>query len=803
MFSNYLRSLYRNIISNKFYTILNVTGLGVGFATTILILLYIQDELGYDKHHLKHKRIYRIESDIAVSGKHNLYATAPIPFAPTLKVEMPEVEQFVRLDPIGNILFRYNESEHYEDNFFLADSTVFEVFTHAFVFGNPEKSLSEPNTIVLTRKTSEKYFGKKNPVGEILISGGGENYKVTGVIEDLPGNSHLKYDGLVSISTEAETYSTMKPSRFWRIGAYTFLLLNENASVSDVFDKFPDFYNKYMKATGDQYNVRFTLMATPLAKTHFRQGLGAERPSGNMAYVTIFSIVAAFILALAAINYMNMATARSANRAKEVGIRKVLGSDRGTLVRQFVSESVILSLIALLIACLLVMILMPDFNDFTGKLLSLNPGRNPAIYLEILLIALTIGLVSGSYPAFYLSSFQPVSVLKGKVSKSGHRSGLLRKVLVVIQFFIAIFMIIGTLIVSEQLSFLRNKDLGFNKENLVVMEIQDNEFRSGIPAFKDELLRNSDVVSVSNSTGIPGITNWIQTMRIEQKTGMEEQAILLAQCDYDFAGTLQLQFLQGRNFDKNMGMDALEAVIINQTAADEFGWGDDAIGKKIHFGYGQDNSGGRMMKVIGVVKDFHFKSLHNVIEPFIFFLQEQPSFLLTSRVNNGTLDGSLRFIGQKWTDFGVKQPFNYRIMSETMDEMYVAENKIARLIRIATLITIFIALLGLFGLSSFIAEQKTKEMGIRKIHGATIENILALLYKDFSLLILISFVLAVPIAWWRLSIWLETNFIYYLHPQWYNFVLAGILSFVIGLGTISYYVIKVASRNPVEAIKYE
>jgi len=335
------------------------------------------------------------------------------------------------------------------------------------------------------------------------------------------------------------------------------------------------------------------------------------------------------------------------------------------------------------------------------------------------------------------------------------------------------------------------------------MEIQDQEFLQKLPSFKEELLQYSDVLEVSNSTGIPGFMNWIQTMRIEQPAGMEERAIMLAQTDYDFADVLQLQFVQGRNFDPKMGTDAIEAVIINQAAADEFGWGNDALGKKIHFGFAQDGSGGRMMKVIGVVKDFHFKSLHNTIEPMIFFIQEKPSFILTCRVNPGTMDGTIRFIESKWNAFGVKRTFNCRMVSDSMDEMYNAESKISVLIRLTAIITIFVALLGLLGLSSFIAEQKTKEVGLRKVHGATITDILLLLYKDFALLILIAFIVAVPVAWWRLNIWLEGNFIYFQEPKWFTFVLAGFLAFIIGMGTISFYIIKVASRNPVEAIKYE
>lgn len=803
MFKSYFKSLYRNFIKNKFYSVLNVLGLALGFTTAILILLYVRDELSYDKHHVNHSRIYRLESDIAVSGNHNLFATLPIPIAPVLKAEMPEIEQFVRIDQIGNISFRYKEAEHYEGSFFLADSTVFKVFTHRFIYGNPEHCLSEPNTIVLTRSVAYKYFGDSNPVGEVVVSGSSEKYKITGVIEDLPGNSHLKFDALISMASDQEIYNTTKPSRFWKVGTFTYILLSEGAGIQSILDRFPAFYDKYMKALGDQYNLTFNLMATPLAETHFRQGLSSERPTGNMGYVIIFTVVAIFILAIAAINYMNMATARSANRTKEVGIRKVIGADRGHLIRQFLGESVILSFIALLLAFCMVYLLLPDYNEFTGKSLTISILKNPAVYLQIFGIALIIGLISGSYPAFYLSSFQPVSVLKGSASKSGSKSGLLRRILVAVQFFIAIFMIIGTMIVSAQLNFLRSKDLGFNKQDLVFMEILDQEFLQKLPSFKEELLQNSDVLEVSNSTGIPGFMTWIQTMRIEQPTGMEERAIMLVQADYDYADMLQLQFVQGRNFDLNMGTDALEAVIINQTAADEFGWGNDALGKKIHFGFAQDGSGGRMMKVIGIVKDFHFKSLHNAIEPMVFFIQEKPSFILTCRVNPGTMDQTIRFIESKWNAFGVKRSFNYKLVSDSMDEMYIAESKISVLIRLAAVITIFLALLGLLGLSSFIAEQKTKEVGLRKVHGATITDILLLLYKDFAQLILIAFIIAVPVTWWRLNIWLESNFVYFQEPKWFTFLLAGALVFFFGLGTISFYIIKVASRNPVYAIKYE
>jgi putative ABC transport system permease protein len=766
-------------------------------------MLFIFDELSYDKHHENHERIFRIESDFAVNNNHNLYATAPIPLGPALKNEIPEIEEFVRIDVLGNTLFRYKDREYIESDFFLADSTIFKVFTHIFLSGNPEMCLVEPNSVVLTESVALKYFADEDPMDKILTGGNGDSYKVTGVIEDLPANSHLRFDGLVSISTHADEYSTTKPSRFWRIGTFTFILLQKDASIEAVIERFPDFYNKYMKPLGDQFNVTYEIMFTPLSQTHFRKGLDADRPTGNKAYILIFSVIAFFVLLIATINYMNMATARSAARAKEVGVRKVLGADKSSLIKQFLTESMMLSLIALVISLIAVRVVLPDFNDFTGKEISMNPFNNPILFLSILGIALLVGLISGSYPAFYLSAFQPDRVLKGDLSRSGKTSIFLRRILVIAQFFIAIVMIAGTIAVSKQLNFIQTKDLGFNKNNLLILEIQDRDIIGNIETFKEELLQSPDIVATSNSMGIPGNINWIATMRIEQETGMEERAIIYNKTDYDFADLYQLEFLKGRDFDKSMGTDALEAAIINETAAYEFGWIDDPIGKRIHFGFKQDGTGGRMLRVVGVVKDFHFKSLHNSIEPLLMLINESPGYFLTCRFRDGKQTETIAFIENKWKNFGFKMPFNYRLLSENLDDMYKAEEKIDVIFLITTIIAIFLALLGLLGLSSFIAQQKTKEIGIRKIHGATVGNILLILYREFARLILIAFVLAVPVAWWRLNLWLESSFEYHRKLTWDVFIYAGLAAFLIGIITISYFIVKAASRNPVEAIKYE
>ncbi|HPI87097.1 MAG TPA: ABC transporter permease, partial [Bacteroidales bacterium] len=470
MLKNFLISAFRNLLRNKFYAFLNILGLSVGLAAFIFILIYVLDEINYDKHNEKHARIYRIESDFNISNRHDRFAIVPVPMGPAFKLEFPEVEAFTRLNPVGNALFRYGEKEYYEDDFYFADSNIAEVFTLNYLSGVPEKALNEPFTMVLTKKIAKKYFGDANPMGEIITTGSGRSYKVTGVIEDLPANSHLRYGALLSTVSLAELYgrdnfNSMEPLAFWNIGVFTFILLNENASMENVVEKFPAFYEKYMKPIGDQISASFSLLYTPLAKTHFAQGLGSELPTGNMAYIYIFSAVAFFILLLATINYMNMATARSANRAREVGMRKVVGAYRNQIISQFLSESVIMALMALVIALCIVFALLPDFNELAGKTMEFSMFIQPGVISLVIIITLLVGVVSGSYPSFYLSSFMPITVLRGKISKAGKASGILRRLLVIIQFFIAIIMIIGTIVVSSQLNFLRNTNLGFDKEN--------------------------------------------------------------------------------------------------------------------------------------------------------------------------------------------------------------------------------------------------------------------------------------------------------------------------------------------------
>ncbi len=808
MLGNYIKMAFRGIIKSKFYSMLNILGLAIGFAAFIFIFMYVSSEISFDRYHEKADRIHRIESDFNISGKHDQFAIVPVPMGPALKLEYPEVESFCRFNDVGNTLFKYGDKEFYEQHFYFVDSTLFDIFSYNLLQGDPKTCLVEPFSIVISETVKEKYFGDANPMGELIGTGSGRRYKVTGILEDVPENSHLWFDGLLSGTTLAnivgeEEFNSMEPGRFWNIGVFTFLLIRENAEMQNIHDKFGGFYEKYMKPVGDSFNASFELLSTPLTETHFSGSLSADLPKGNMAYIYIFSAVAIFILLIAAINYMNMATARSARRAREVGIRKVSGAFKKQLITQFLSESVLLAVIGLLIGIALVYFLIPDFNNLSGKELSFSIFTDPGFLITIIGTTLFIGLLSGSYPAFYLSSFRPVSVLKGGNKGGGQKGGSLRKVLVVFQFAIAIAMIIATVVVSNQLTFLKNKDMGFQKEHMLVLELQDSAFRSKAETYKKELLKNSNIQAVTNSTGIPGNNSWIQVVKMEKDTAMIDDAMILTLVDYDYIDTYGIELIRGRNFDRNMGTDPEEAVIVNQTTVDQYGWGDDALGKRIRWGFDLEGNGGRTLKVIGVVKDYHFNSLHNKVEPIMMFMADFNKYYLSVKINPEIFGETIQYVEDKWNEMGAKRPFDYQMLEDTWGGMYEAEQKLGTIFTIATLLTIFIALLGLLGLSSFIAEQKTKEIGIRKVMGATIGNILGLLYREFVVLIIIAFVLAIPVAFWQLSEWLQSSFVYHINISVASVILAGLAALVISMVTISFHTLKAGLGNPVDAIKYE
>ncbi|MCO5264284.1 MAG: FtsX-like permease family protein [Lentimicrobium sp.] len=520
-----------------------------------------------------------------------------------------------------------------------------------------------------------------------------------------------------------------------------------------------------------------------------------------MAYIWVFGAVAVLILLLASINYMNLATARAATRAKEVGLRKVVGANRLQLGTQFLSESMILSIAALLISLALIQLLLPAFNDLSGKNLSFSLFTNIGIFAGILGISLLTGLLSGIYPAVVLSSYQPAMVLKGKL-KNGSKSTWMRKVLVTFQLIISVTMITGTLVIYNQLGFMRDADLGFDKENLMVVDIQDTTFRKRVDEFKEELLRNPNILAASSSLGVPGDGISIQVMRVEKENKMQEYALNLIPCDYDFPNLLRLTFVNGRSFDREMGTDKLEAAIINEAAATAMGWGKNAIGKKIHFGFELDGSGGRMLKVIGVVKDFNYVSLHNKVEPLVMFIPNFPANTLSIRLKPGYTESTIDFIRDKWNLFGANRPFDYRFLSKDFEKQYMAESKLGKVFSTFAGLSIFIALLGLLGLSSFIAMQRSKEIGIRKVLGSSVSKIVFMLYKESILLVMIACVIAIPVSAYFLKDWLQ-NFAYHVDITWLTYAIAVLSSLLVALISVSFHSIKAATSNPVNAIKYE
>lgn len=818
MLKNYFISAYRSIIKNKFYSVLNIFGPAIGITCAILVLLYVQEELTFDKQNKNYDRIYRLESDFNISGKATLAALVPVPMAPTLKDEYPEIKETARFAGFGlqDILFQYKDLKFFEDKIYFTDSTVFKVFDCNFILGSPDKALNEPNTIVVTESFASKYFGKDNPMGEVLTTSNFGNCRVTGVIKDVPANSHLRFDCLLSMATIIElagvdNFNSRSAPAYWNISVFGYILLNDNAKIEDLLAKFPGFYDKYMSSLGKQINATFRLRATRIDKVHFGSGLEFDLPIGNFSYILIFSMVGIFMLLIASLNYMNMATARSTNRSKEVGLRKVIGAGKGTLIRQFISESMVLVIIAFILALIATILILPSFNVLTDKALKAANLFEPGTFVLIVLITLFVGIISGSYPAFYLSSFLPVDVLKSNVNPRQGK-GMLRKILVVFQFAISGTLIIGTIIVAGQQRYIRNKDLGLNKEDVMIIPIRDTAFiAKKLQPFKEELLKLPDIKGVSSSALVPPLMASKVVFQVEKDSGMVELATSFSVVDHEFIDVMQMKILEGRNFDRSKTSDLTRAFIINETAAKAFGWGKNALGKRIRFGINPTNgTAQRDGVVIGVVKDFHFTSIHNPIEPFIFIVSTNPNSYFYVRISGENIPATIENVKKVQQDLGNTLPFNYFFFADKLDEMYTSDNKLNALFNIFSVMTIFIACLGLLGLISYVTEQRSKETSLRKIMGARVDQVAWLLNKDFLILVLISNLISWPVAYYLMNRWIQ-GFAYRidfgLSPFFWAtvvpFIISLLITLTIALITISFLSIKAANVNPVSTLSRE
>jgi len=804
MLTNYLKIALRNLRKHKGYTFINITGLAVGLACCLLIVLFVRDELSYDRYHDNADRIYRITLD-ALLGEQEIHGPiSPAPMAQALVNDFPEVVQATRLFTFRDkTLVRYEDNRFVEERFFFGDSTFFEVFTFPFLQGDPETALVEPNTVVLTESTARKYFGQQNPIGQTLRVNERTDYEVTGVMADVPTNSHFHFDFLGSLGTLDNSRNPMWVSNNFR----TYFLLADGHSPEALQAKFPAMVKNYagpqveqfLGITIDQFFAsggRFAFQIQALTDVHLHSQLDFEiEPNGDITYVYAFSVVAFLILLIACINFMNLATARSANRAKEVGVRKVLGSNRRQLTLQFLMESMLLSVIALGVALVLAAVLLPVFNSLSGKALQID-------YLDgfmlsgVIGLAVLVGLLAGSYPAFFLASFSIVNVLKGR-GLVGMKSSGLRSGLVVFQFVISIALMIGTAMVYRQVDFIQNKRLGFDKEHVIVLE-RFNALGPQQQAFKQQIQQHPNVVAVAAANTLPG-RSFGDTSFIPEGAPPEEiLSLRLLYTDFDLLETLNLELVDGRFFSRDFATDSA-AVVLNEAAVKELGW-TEAVGKRL-VSPSFNGEETEFITVVGVVKDFHFQSLREAIRPLGLFIGRNLNYLAV-RIQPGDISGTLAAFETQWKTFAPGQPFTYSFLDRDVDALYQADQRTGSLFGTFALLAIMIACLGLFGLAAFTAEQRTKEIGVRKVLGASVGGIVLLLSKEFTKLVALAFVVAAPLAYFATNRWLQ-DFAFQADFSWWIFVLAGLAALTIAWLTVSYQSIRAALTNPVEALRYE
>jgi putative ABC transport system permease protein len=796
MIKNFITIALRSLRKDKFYSALNLLGLTIGITCSLLLLLYITDELSYDKYHKNADQIYRVASFAQEPDKLNRWPFGPAPLGAALKADYPVVQNFVRLYANGRVAFRQGEKRFYEEDVYAADSTMFDVFTHQFVEGDPRTALARPGSVVLTRSVAEKFFGKRSAINQPLQVYD-TTYQVTAVIEDVPRNSHLRFNALLS-KGQGER---QQDANWGNFGVYTYLVLPKNYDPQKLESKFPQVYDKYLKPIFGRMNIRIDHQLQPLTSIHLHSKLEFES-NGDIGYVYTFMAIAVFMLLIASINYMNLATARSAKRAKEVGLRKVMGSLRGMLMGQFLTESVLMTVLALVTSFVLAAVLLPFFNDVADKEIRFTELLQPRFLLLALGIVVFTGFLSGSYPAFYLSSFQPAAVLKGAFTGKGGNA-LFRKTLVVAQFAISLVMLICTWIVYDQLNYMRNKDLGYDKEQVLTISSPQGQPRDRYNALKNLLLANPQVRHVATANAPASQMGGRIICTVETNEGIKELGFKPAFVDYDYIKTMGMKIVQGRDFSDKIPSDTALSVIVNETTVKRMNW-KQPLGKRLRLG-GQQVPPGQpvppMGQVIGVVRDFHQQSLYNPIEALIMVCRPANP-VIHVKVSPQNVDKTLTFIGQKWRQIYPDRLFEYTFLDQDFESAYEADKVRGRIFTAFALLTIVIACLGLFGLATFTTEQRVKEIGVRKVLGASVGSVVLLLSKDFTKLVLISFPIAIPIAYFSMRKWLE-SFQYKTTLHWSIFVTACLLTLFICWVTVIYQSLKAALANPVKSLRSE
>lgn len=807
MLRNYLKVALRNLWKNKGFSAINILGLAVGLATCIMILLFVHDELSYDRYNKNIKRIYRVDADIQFGGTHFILAVSPPQLSGVLVKEYPQVQAAVRFRDYGGILVKKGNENIHENRVIYTESSLFDVFTLPMISGDPKTALTAPHSMVITKSIAEKYFNRTDVVGQNMIVGDTGNYQITGVVEDVPEQSHFHYDFFLALSESQES----KADNWLSNNFNTYILVQLETDAKALESKIGGIVDQYVLPQAQQVlnvskdelarsgnYVKYSLM--PLSQIHLYSNKVAELgANGDIDYVYIFSVIAIFILLIACVNFMNLSTARSSNRAKEVGVRKVVGSLRSHLVSQFLTESILISLFALILSLLLVVLMLPYFNQLSGKEISIFTLSLSWILPALLTGVLLVGLLAGSYPAFFLSGFQPIEVLKGKLA-SGFRGSWLRSSLVVFQFAISIILIVGTVIIYNQLNYIRNKNLGYNRDQVLVIQ-NCYPLHEQAESFENEIKKLPGVQSTTMTGYLPtgpyrSDSPLFEDPSLDQKSAVSMQNWLV---DENYIPTLGMQIEKGRNFSKEFATDS-DAIIINEAAAKLLSF-KDPLNQNLYYLTSLERKEVKTYHIVGVIKDFNFNSLRQQVTPMALFNREEHGSL-SIRINTDNIPHLISQIQDKWKAMAPGQPFAYSFMDDDFNATYETEQRVGKIFISFAILAILIACLGLFGLVTYAAEQRTKEIGLRKVLGATVSNIVTMLSKDFLKLVLIASFIAFPIAWFGMNRWLQ-DFAYRISISWWIFLFAGLTAAFIAFVTVSFQAIKAALANPIKNLRTE
>jgi putative ABC transport system permease protein len=801
LLGNYSKIALRKIRSQKAYSFINVIGLAVGLAACLLILLWVKDELSYDNFHAKANRIFRLTEFETIGGVSEKFALAPFVVAPVFASEIPEVETYARL-LVSSPLAVVDGRPFDLTRIYYTDPGFFDIFSHVFLAGDRTTALDRPGSLVLTEETARKLFGRTDIVGKTVNFNNAIDLRVTAVVADVPPNSHFRFNGLASIGTIADRPDVRPIMEDWfRINGWIYLLLKDGADRKAVEAKLEDVTLKHI---GDQLrqsgsSMGFSLQA--LSDIHLRSRLEGEIGAvGDIRYVYVFSLIAAFILALACVNFMNLTTARSAGRGKEVGLRKVMGAKRGHLILQFLGESVLLALLASAVAVVLVTLALPSFNRLADKAIGPASLLDVGSLSALIGLVLLTGLLGGSYPALFLSSFRPAAVLKGDIGR-GLKRGLVRSVLVVFQFSVSIVLMTGALIVLSQTRYMKTRDLGFDKDQVLVVRVRDAAVRRSAAALASDLKSNANIGEAVLATGVPGGVNTSLVVNMQGRPERDSFAAWTILSDYDFVKTYGITIAHGRDFSRSFPSDAQGAFLVNETAARRMGWGAEAVGRKI--GFDTDDLG----EIVGIMKDFHFESLKSPIAPLVVRLAPPAQLarqtrFLSLKLKRGDIPATLDFVKSRWAEKS-ERGFDFFFADENFDALYRSEERIGRILTVFAAMAVFVACLGLFGLASFAAEQRTKEIGVRKVLGASEPGLAALLTREFVKWVLLADLIALPAAYFLTGRYWLANFAYRTAPGVLVFLAVAGLSLLIAVLTVSWQAVRAAAANPVDSLRYE